>query len=103
MLVVDVTELCCGCELKPTDEPATAATAATAANGVSAAPGELGRSPEEAELLLDTLEEPAAEAVAPPAEAVAPDEASAEAAAAAAEAAGEAALVAEAEVGTSSS
>ena len=96
MLVVDVTELCCGCELKPTEEPATAATAATAANGVSP-PGELGTSPE-AELLLDTLEEPAE--AAPAAEAVAP--ASAEAAAAAATA-GEAAFVAEAEVGTSSS
>ena len=66
---MEVTELCCWpCELKPTEDPATAATAATAAKGPPAS-GALSLLPvglEEAELdnselvpaelLLDTLE-----------------------------------------------
>ena len=94
--------------MKPTEEPATAATAATAAKG-PVSPGELGKSElVEAELLLDTFEAPLLpEALGgedtPEPVGVATSEAEADAPPVGVATVGEAALVAEAEVGTSSS
>ena len=99
--------------MKPTEEPATAATAATAAKGPVVSPGELDKSELVwAELLLDTFEAPL---LLPLPEALGGEDtpdpvgmATSEAEADAPEpvgvaTVGEAAFVAEAEVGTSSS